>query len=111
MYRHLLRFLAATAVLLMLLPPLFDTFDTWDKRPELPVAGHNTETTLVLLTAELGMCMVVAWASIRLTQWLVALFAPYLLQVFPAPFRPPVRATDYLLLLFSPPWRPVSLRI
>ncbi len=95
----------------MLLPPVFDTFDTWDKRRELPVAGHNTETTLVLVTAELGMCMVVAWTSVRLMQRLVAVFAPYLLQIFPAAFRPGVRATDYLLLLYSPPWRAVSLRI
>ena len=95
----------------MVLPPVFDTFDTWDRRPEIPMAGHNTETTVRELSAELGMCMVVAWAAIQLMQWLVELLAPYLLQIFSAPLGPEVRATEYLLVLFSPPWRSVSLRI
>ena len=95
----------------MLLPPVFDAFDQWDRRPEIPVAGHNTETTLVLVTAELGLCAVVAGTAFRFLQRLVALFAPYLLQIFPAPFRPHARATEHLLLLFSPPLRPLALRI
>ncbi len=111
MYRHVVHFVAAVAVLLMVLPPVFDTFDTWDRRPEVPVAGHNTETTLVVVTVDLGMCMVVAWASIRLMRWLVALLKPFVLKVLAAAFDPPVRATDYLLLLFSPPWRLLSLRV
>ena len=111
MVRHLLHLVVAAAILLMFLPPVFDTFDSWDRRPEIPVAGHNTETTLVLVSADLGLCAVVAWTALRFLDWLVALFAPYLLQIFPAPFRPLARATDYLLLLFSPPAPPLSLRI
>jgi hypothetical protein len=110
-YRHVVHFVATLAVLLMVLPPVFDTFDTWDKRPEIPMVGHNTETNIVVCTADLAMCMVVAWASICLMQWLVTLFPPYLLQIFSAPVEPEVRATEYLLSLFSPPWRVVSLRI
>ena len=111
MYRHVVHFVATLAVLLMVLPPVLDTFDTWDKRPELPIVGRNTETNIVVFTADLAMCMVVAWASICLMQWLVTLLARCLLQIFSAPPRPEVRATEYLLLLFSPPWRVVSLRI
>ena len=111
MYRHVVHFVATVAVLLMVLPPVFDAFDTWDKRPEFPMVGHNTETNIVVFTADLGMCVVVAWASIYLMQWLVTLFAPYLPQIFSAPHGPEVRATEYLLWLFSPPWRVVSLRI
>jgi hypothetical protein len=99
------------AVLLMVLPPVTDTFDRWDHHPEFPMVGHNTETNVVVFTADLGLGMVVAWASVRLMQWLVALFAPFLLQIFSAPWGPRVRATEYLLLLFSPPWRAMSLRI
>jgi len=110
-YRHVIHFVATVAVLLMVLPPVLDTFDTWDKRPELPMVGRNTETNIVVCTADLAMCMVVAGSSICLLQWLVTLFAPYLQQIFSAPHGPEVRATEYLLLLFSPPWRVVSLRI
>ena len=110
-YRHVVHFVVTVAVLLMVLPPVFDAFDTWDKRPEFPMVGRNTETNIVVFTADLGMCMVVAWASICLMQWLVTLLAPCLPQIFSAPRGPEVRATEYLLLLFSPPWRDVSLRI
>jgi hypothetical protein len=110
-YRHVVHFVATVAVLLMVLPPVFDAFDTWDKRPEFPMVGRNTETNIVVWTADLAMCLVVAFESICLMQWLVRLFAPYLLQIFSVPLGPEVRATEYLLLLFSPPWRVVSLRI
>lgn len=111
MYRHFVHLVAGLAVLLMIVPPVCDTFDRWDRRPEMPMVGHNTETTVVVFTADLGLCMVVAWASIQLMQWLVAVFAPYILIVVRSSFGPLMRATDYFLLLFSPPWRQISLRI
>ena len=97
-------------ILLMVLPPLFDTFDTWDKRPELPVAGHNTETTIAMMALEAGMGVAVAWASVLLLNWLAEIFAPRMVARR-ARARSGFRATDYLLLLYSPPWAFTSLRI
>jgi len=98
------------AILLMVIPPLFDTFDTWDKTPEIPVAGHNTETTLVLISVGVGMYLTVAWLSVILMNWLVALLEPLLCQRTPV-VQPHPHGTDYLLLLFSPPLSFISLRI
>jgi hypothetical protein len=108
--RRLLSIVATAIIALMILPPLFDTFDTWDKTPEIPVAGHNTETTIVVMAIELGMGLVVAWASVLLANWLAAWLRPQISNAAVAA-RPGVRATEYLLLLFSPPWEAVTLRI
>lgn len=94
----------------MVLPPLFDTFDTWDKTPELPVAGHNTETTIAVLALETGLGIAAAWASVVLLAWLAAHFVLPLLSVR-LPAQPEVRGTEYQLLLFSPPTLFTSLRI
>lgn len=110
MKRRLLGIIAAVTILLMVLPPLFDTFDTWDKRPEIPVSGHNTETTLYMLAVGVGMGLTVAWSAVLLLNWLAEMFAPGVLAVR-AQARPGFRATEYLLLLFSPPWAFASLRI
>lgn len=110
MYRRFLILVAAVTILFMVLPPLFDTFDTWDRSPEIPVAGHNTETNLVVIALEVGVGLAVAWASFLLLNWVAAWFAPRV-QKTPAPAGPEVRATDYLLWLFSPPWAFASLRI
>ncbi len=110
MYRRFLGIVAAMAIVLMVLPPLFDTFDTWDKAPELPVVGHNTETTLMVMGLEAGMGLIVAWASVLVLNWLAVMFA---LRTHEAsvPAQPGVRATEYLLLFFSPPRALSSLRI
>ena len=110
MKRRLLGIFAAIAILLMALPPLFDTFDHWDKRPELPMVGHNTETTVAMVAVGIGMSVTVAWAVVLLFQWLASFLAPRTLKAL-VPVRPGVRATDYLLLLFSPPWAFTALRI
>ncbi len=110
MYRRFLILVAAATILLMVLPPLFDTFDTWDRSPEIPVAGHNTETNFVVMALEVGVGLAVAWASVLLLNWVTAWFAPRVIKV-PAPVWPQVRAIDYLLWLFSPPWAFASLRI
>ncbi len=94
----------------MAVPPVCDAFDTWDKTPEIPLAGHNTETTLMVFGLEAGVCLAVAWASILLLDGLAAWFAPRV-QKAPAPIRSQVRATDYLMWIFSPPWTFASLRI
>jgi hypothetical protein len=109
-YRRLLTLVAAVTIFLMVLPPLFDTFDTWDKTPELPVAGHNTETTITVLALETGLGIAVAWASVVLLAWLAAHFAVPLLSL-PLPAQPEARGTEYQLLLFSPPALFTSLRI
>jgi hypothetical protein len=105
-----LRIIAGTAVLLMVVPPLFDTFDTWDKTPEIPLVGHNTETTIAMMAVGFGMCAVVAWTSVLLLQWLASMLAPRALKAL-APIQPGVRASDYLMLLYSPPWAFTTLRI
>lgn len=94
----------------MVFPPVFDAFDKWDRTPEIPIAGHNTETDFVALALEVGMGLAVAWAAVLLLNWIAAWFAPRV-QKAPVPIRPHVRATDYLLWLFSPPWAFASLRI
>jgi hypothetical protein len=109
-HRRFLILVAAATILLMVFPPLFDTFDTWDKTPEIPMAGHNAETNLVALALEVGVGLAVAWASVLLLNWLAAWFAPRA-QKAPTPVGPQARATDYLLWLFSPPWALISLRI
>lgn len=95
----------------MVMPPLFDTFDNWDTKPELPVVGHNVETTLVVVSADLGLCFAVAWVSTLLLTWLLALFSRFVRNLAPTPFQDHAYGTEYLLLLFSPPWRLTSLRI
>lgn len=102
---------AALTILLMVLPPLFDTFDNWDMKPELPVVGHNVETTIVVVSADLGLCFAVAWFSSLLLNWLLALFPPQVLKLVPSSFQTRAYGIEYLLLLFSPPWRLTSLRI
>lgn len=109
--RRLRHLVAALAIILMVVPPLFDTFDTWDKGPELPVVGHNTETNLVFVSAGLGICLALASAAILLFNSFAALFAAADGASMPARSAPQRRATDYLLLLFSPPWPLVALRI
>ena len=98
-------------ILLMVLPPVFDTFDTWDKKPELPLVGHNTETTLVAIALEAGMGLAVAWASVLLLNWVASLFPPPMRKLAQVSARTYAYGIDYLLLLFSPPWRLTSLRI
>ncbi|HEX8711018.1 MAG TPA: hypothetical protein VF730_04025 [Terracidiphilus sp.] len=107
----MLKVVVAAIIALMVLPPLFDTFDTWDKRPEFPVVGHNTETTLAAMALEAGMGLAVGWLSVLLLNWVRKWLLPRIAEAG-AVARAGVRATDYLLLLFSPPpWETVTLRI
>ena len=110
MRRRFLILVAAAAILLMVFPPVFDAFDKWDRTPEIPIAGHNTETDFVVLALEVGLGMAVAWAATLLVNWLAAWFAPRAQKAL-VPTRPQVCAIDYLLWLFSPPWAFASLRI
>lgn len=98
-------------ILLMVLPPVFDSFDTWDRKPELPVAGHNTETTIVVVSVGLGLCLAVAWISILLSSRLFRLFSRLTPRLALIPARTRAYGMDYQLLLFSPPRRLSSLRI
>lgn len=103
---------AATIILMMVLPSVFNTFDKWDKGPELPLVGHDTETTLMMAALDFGLGMAVAWSAVHLLAWLaVVLLAAGFFQVALPRVAHGVCATEYLLLLFSPPWRVVSLRI
>lgn len=111
MSSRLLNILVAAIIALMVLPPLFDTFDTWDKTPEFPVVGHNTETTLAAMALEAGMGLTVAWVAVVLVNWLAAWLRRRIAEAM-VEARRGVRATDYLLLLFSPPpWETATLRI
>lgn len=101
----------AMTIFLMVLPPLFDTFDNWDTKPELPVVGHNVETTVVVVSVDLSLCFVVAWVSTLLLKWLLALFSQFAHNLAPVSIQPNAYGIEYLLLLFSPPWRLTSLRI
>lgn len=111
MYRRLLAVAATTIIMLMVLPPVFNVFDTWDKKPELPLAGHDTETTLSMMALEFGMGIAVAWGSVCLLAWLATVLLSGFFEIAPTRMDRGVRATEYLLLLYSPPWRVVSLRI
>ncbi len=111
MHRRLLALVATAIVLLIAVPPVLNAFDSWDKSPELPMVGHDTETTLMVMALEAGMGVAVAWASVKLFGWLVAAILPGVVETAPARVRLGIRATAYLLLLFSPPWQAVSLRI
>lgn len=109
--RRLRNLVAAFAIALMVFPPLFDTFDSWDKGVELPFIGHNTETNIVIATAELGICFVVAVASVLFFSWVATFFKSFAAAFAPAIREPHKHATDYLLLLYSPPWHTTALRI
>ena len=102
----------AITILLMVLPNLLQAIDSWDRKPEIPIAGHDTEATLVELGFEAGLCLAVAWVSIAVLSCqaiMLALVADALARAAVVVSR--AFGTDYLLLLFSPPWRPTSLRI
>ena len=111
MHRRLLALITTAIVFLIVVPPVLNAFDRWDKTPELPMVGHDTETTLMVMALEAGMGLAVAWAALRLLDWLAAAVPVATIRISPARIRLGVRATAYLLLLFSPPWRAVSLRI
>jgi hypothetical protein len=111
MHRRLLALAAATIILLMVLPPVFNAFDKWDKTPELPLVGHDTETTVMVMALEIGMGFAVAWGSLLFLLSLAEVFVPEKFKSTAAHARPGFRATEYLLLLFSPPWPPLALRI
>jgi len=111
MQRRLPALITASLILLMVVPPILNTFDWWDKTPELPVVGHDTETTLMMAAVEVGLCVAVAWGSVCLFALLALTLRLGRVDVAPVRALRGVRATEYLLLLFSPPWRIVSLRI
>ena len=111
MRRRLLAIVTTAIVLMIAMPPVLNAFDSWDKTPELPMVGHDTETTLMVMALEAGMGVAVAWASVKLFDWLAAAILPDMIEAAPVRVRLGVRATAYFLLLFSPPWRAVSLRI
>lgn len=111
MHRRLLTLIAATTIFLMVLPPVCNMFDKWDKGPELPLTGHDTETTLMVMAFEIGIGVAVAWSSVVLLAWLAKVLLPEMLETEPAQVCWGGRATEYLLLLFSPPGRRLSLRI
>lgn len=111
MDRRLLPLVAAMIILLMVLPPVFNAFDKWDKTPELPLAGHDTETSLMMMALEVGMGIAAAWSSVLLLAWLAAVLLAGMIEAASAQSLAGIRATEYLLLLFSPPWRTDSLRI
>jgi hypothetical protein len=111
MRRRLLSLVTASIILLMVLPAVFNTFDKWDKGPELPLVGHDTETTLMMAALDVGLGIAVAWSAVGLLAWLAAVLLPATIEAAPVHAHRGFRATEYLLLLFSPPWRIVSLRI
>lgn len=112
MRRRLLTVVTASMILMMVLPPVFNVVDKWDKGPELPLVGHDTETTLMMAAFDVGLGVAVAWSAVCLLGWLAAVILPSAIETDAAPHaHRGVRATDYLLMLFSPPWRIVSLRI
>lgn len=101
----------ATIILMMVLPAVCNIFDKWDKGPELPLVGHDTETTLMVMAFEAGMSVAVAWSSVLLLTWLAALLSLGIIDIVSVQASRGVRATEYLLLLFSPPWPALPLRI
>lgn len=112
MHRRLLAFFALTTILLMVLPPVCNIFDRWDKGAELPLVGHDTETTLAVIAFEVGIGIAVAWGSALLSLWIAKACLRQSIGPSSAKQRRGVRATEYLLLLFSPPpWQSVSLRV
>jgi hypothetical protein len=112
MRRRLLSLVTATIILMMVLPPVFNVLDRWDRGPELPLVGHDTETTLMMAAVDVGLGAAVAWSTVCLLAWLAAVLLPGTIAASAMVAEHyGVGATEYLLLLFSPPWRIVSLRI
>jgi len=111
MRRRLLSLFTASIIFLMVLPPIFNAFDRWDTGPELPLVGHDTETTLMMAAMDVGLGVAVAWGAVCLLSWLAAVLLPGIIATARVHTHRGVRATEYLILLFSPPWRTVSLRI
>lgn len=112
MRKRLLTIVITSMILMMVLPPVFNVVDKWDKGPELPLVGHDTETTLMMSAVDVGLGVAAAWSSVCLLAWLDAVLMLGMIETaVPAHARRGVRATEYLLMLFSPPWRTVSLRI
>lgn len=104
--------IVTSMILMMVLPPVFNVVDQWDKGPELPLVGHDTETTLMMAAVDVGFGVAVAWNSVSCLAWLAAVLLLRMIETAaPAHAQRGVRATEYLLMLFSPPWRIVSLRI
>jgi hypothetical protein len=112
MRRRLLSIVTASMILMMVLTPAFNVIDKWDKGPELPLVGHDTETTLMMAALDVGLCVAVAWGSVCLLTRLAAVLLLGMIETaVPVHAHRGVSATEYLLMLFSPPWRIVSLRI
>jgi hypothetical protein len=112
MRRRLLTIVTASMILMMVLPPVFSVVDKWDKGPELPLVGHDTEITLMMAAVDVGLGVAVAWSSVCLLAWLAAVLLLGMIETaVPVHAHRGVRVTEYLLMLFSPPWRIVSLRI
>lgn len=112
MRSHLLTMVTAFMIPVMVLPPVFNVVDKWDKGPELPLVGHDTETTLMMAAVDVGLGVAVPWSSVCLLAWLAAVLLLGMVETgAPARAHRGVCATEYLLMLFSPPWRIVSLRI
>ncbi len=72
MRRRLLTVVTASMILMMVLPPVFNVVDKWDKGPELPLVGHDTETTLMMAAFDVGLGVAVAWSAVCLLGWLAA---------------------------------------
>lgn len=112
MRRRLLTIVTASMILMMVLPPVFNVVDRWDKGPELPLVGHDTETTLMMAAVDVGLGAAVAWSTVCLLDRLAAVLLLGMIETgTPARAHRGLCATEYLLMLFSPPWRIVSLRI
>ena len=91
----------------MALSPMLEFVDTWDK---YPLTGCDTELVMLGFGVVLGLCFGMAWLAVRLIS--VILCSLLLLPPEMAPAAQPfAHKADYLLLLFSPPWRLTSLRI
>lgn len=112
MHRRALIFVVVAAIFMMVLPHVLEIFDTWDKRPEIPVAGHDTESTLMEVGFAAGACIGIAWLCASLTTFAAKILLPLLFSPEPEfAVQPFQTATDYLKLLFSPPVSPPVLRI
>ncbi len=62
MRKRLLTIVITSMILMMVLPPVFNVVDKWDKGPELPLVGHDTETTLMMSAVDVGLGVAAAWS-------------------------------------------------
>lgn len=107
MNRRFHTFVAVAAILLMAISQMCELFDRFDTIADV---GHDTEFMLIVIGMCIGLCLLLAWLMVQLVRTVFSLIM-WLLRGASPGAQPHSFGTEYLLLLFSPPWQTTTLRI